>query len=117
MDPKSTNDLTGMVSKILAHPELVKEISSLLTEKSTQSGTGTVAESTEQGGAGYDKASAPEGQGDTTASGEPTGDEGSDKEKNRRRLLSALRPFLSERRARVLDSVETVAALLELRGR
>ena len=113
MDPSNANDLTSMVSKILAHPELVREISALLADKSEGDGVGE-ARQTSQKGDGYDNGDTPKSETheETSTGSTPTG-----KEENRRRLLAALRPFLSERRSRVLDSVETVATLLDLRGR
>ena len=105
MDPKNTSDLTSLVSKILAHPELVEQISSLLGENESPSVMRAATEEESEGS---------EPIADEGASAIPRGN---DKQENRRRLLTALRPFLSERRSRALDSVETVATLFNLGGR
>lgn len=105
MDPKSTSDLTSLVAKILAHPELVEQISSLLGENENPPAMRVATE-------GESEESEPIAQ--ETASAIPRG---TDKQENRKRLLTALRPFLSERRSRALDSVETVATLFDLGGR
>ena len=102
MDPKNTSDLTSLVTKILAHPELVEEITSLLGENESAS------DATER------ESEPKEPIKEETVSATP---KSIDKAENRKRLLSALRPFLSERRARALDSVETVATLFDLGGR
>ena len=96
MQSKPSSDLTSLVSKILAHPELIEEISSLLTENDS---TAVANEKKEE---------------PTVADTPPVRPKSSLKEENRRRLLAAVRPLLSERRARALDSVETVVTLFDL---
>ena len=95
MADSKEQDLSALVSRILEHPQLVSQITQLLSE------SGTKKEETEEVGVIEEVASA-----------QPPPIK--DKQENRKRLLSALRPFLSERRRGALDSLETVATLLEI---
>ena len=92
-------DLSALVARILEHPELVAEITGLLNETATDEKEGE-----------RDTVDAP------TAAEAPPESRGHPKNENRKKLLAALRPFLSEKRRGALDSLETVATLLEITG-
>ena len=109
MDPNNTSDLTSLVSKIMAHPELIEQISSLMREEEAPPATRASTQSTETNATGAKETVSEQASNSLS--------EGTDKRENRKRLLAALRPFLSERRSRALDSVETVATLFDLGGR
>ncbi len=92
-------DLSALVSKILEHPELVAQITGLLAESTPSEAQSTAIAET---------AVPPIEEIEAQIS------PGKSKQENRKKLLAALRPFLSERRRGALDSLETVATLFEI---
>ena len=92
-------DLSALVSKILEHPELVSQITGLLAESAPSENESPPITET----------AAPPAQPIETPISAEKG-----KQENRKKLLAALRPFLSERRRGALDSLETAATLFEI---
>lgn len=91
-------DFSLLVSKILEHPELVAQITGLLSESEN--------ESRENESIRVSTPSITE-----TAVEQPMD---KSKHENRQKLLAALRPFLSEKRRGALDSLQTVATIFEI---
>lgn len=93
-----TPDLSKIVGIIMEHPELVGQISSLLSGGDAPSKLGQEVEvSTET-----KEASVP-----------PKPPTPSGKRSDRARLLGAMKPYLSENRARAVDTMITVTEILE----
>ena len=87
-----TPDLSKIVGLIMEHPEIVGQISSLLS------------------GSEASEASTPEAkEADTSPAIEPR----STKKSDRARLLGAMKPYLSEGRAKAVDTMITVTEILE----
>ena len=88
-----TPDLSKIVGIIMEHPELVGQITSLLS-----------------GGEGEAKEKAEEPRAEAVSvSAVRTGEKRSD----RARLLGAMKPYLSEGRGRAIDTMITVTEILE----
>ena len=91
-------DLSSIVSLIMENPRIISEITSLVKERES----GTVVSQSETS---------------TTAARE---DEPTVKERvpeiseRRQALFSALKPYVSEKRARAIDSMMTIAEMIEL---
>lgn len=102
-------DLSSVVSLIMKHPELIEQIATLAKSEVDGDASGSSVEvpaTTEP---------TPEtayltGQVQTERDG---GAREVSKSENRKRLFSAIRPFLSEERARTLSSVEAVVSILD----
>ena len=106
---ENSMDLSSVVSLIMKHPELIEQIAALAKGE----------EASASGGASVDgpvptepTTSTAFSQGKTLEGGEGGTREVS-KSENRKRLFSAIRPFLSEERARTLSSVEAVVSILD----
>ena len=105
-------DLSAVVSLIMKHPELIEQIQALaqgegekVNVEEEENGTGVesvseacavVSEPILEGVARADTPSASRS-----------------KRENRKRLFSAIRPFLSDERAKTLSSVEAVVSILD----
>ena len=105
----SNLDLSSVVSLIMSHPELIEEIASLAKREmpkmpsSPSESKGTEPPS-EEG----------EREQETVQTASEVVEVGGDgKRENRKKLFSAIRPFLSEERARTLSSVEAVISILD----
>ncbi len=88
-------DLSKVVSKIMEHPELIEQISGLLSDEKVGENAPTEPAVKIQA---------------QPISENPDG-------KRRQKLLGALRPYLSKERARLLDSMSAVLDLMEAMGR
>ena len=87
-----THDLTKIVGLIMEHPEIVGQISALLSPE----GASEAAKDTAEVNA-TPTVTAPK----------------SERKSDRARLLGAMKPYLSESRARAVDTMITVAEILE----
>ncbi len=85
-------DLTKIVGLIMEHPEIVGQISALLSPE----------------GAGEGESETAEVNATPTATAPQSG-----RRSDRARLLGAMKPYLSESRARAVDTMITVAEILE----
>lgn len=101
---ESTPDISRVISVIMENPKLIEEISAL----AKASGESDNAEAPTDSGA---ESPAMQKE-DTEASAEPTYTSRSS-EKNRTRLLSAFKPYLSSERAKAVDSMITIADILD----
>lgn len=104
-------DLSAVVSLIMKHPELIEQIGALAR------GEGEKVSVEEENGTGVESASEsravvsePALEGIARAD---TPSASRSKRENRKRLFSAIRPFLSDERAKTLSSVEAVVSILD----
>ncbi|MBQ2793864.1 MAG: hypothetical protein IJF05_04115 [Clostridia bacterium] len=93
-----TPDLSKIVGIIMEHPEIVGQISALIS--GTESGAESDAVTAENNG----KSS------ESIPTGAPVR---SGRTNDRARLLGAMKPYLSENRARAVDTMITVTEILE----
>ncbi len=96
----STPDLSRIVSVIMEHPELIEQISSLVSEDKTK----TEAEDT----AAFDdvKNEPKTESASVSASAHSSG--------RRSQLLYALKPYLSDKRSRAIDSMLTFGEIFDM---
>ena len=92
-----TPDLSKIVGIIMEHPELVGQITSLLSGGVAQEESNTEKEPSA----------------DVAASIPPKAVTSVGKRSDRARLLGAMKPYLSENRARAVDTMITVTEILE----
>ncbi|MBR2466186.1 MAG: hypothetical protein IKB38_04575 [Clostridia bacterium] len=94
-------DLAGLVSAIMEHPELIEQISRLAggdqTPEEKKDEIDVSAEAPEE--------KAPRAE---PVQAQPSGDE------RRSRLLCALKPYLSDKRARAIDSMLTFGEIFDM---
>ncbi len=109
MDNNGTLDLSKVISLITENPKLIAEISALAKSSQSDENEGSAPkESTEE-------ISKPSEVIET--SGEP-GPSFKAEPKNRQRLLSAFKPYLSNERAKAIDSMLSIADILDsIKGR
>lgn len=101
----STPDLAAVLQTIMSHPELVAQIAAL-----TQNGGAPAPqERTEDVPMAEPVREEPPATPVSAAPEVPT----ESPDKRRQRLFSALKPYLSQNRAKALDSMAAVAALLD----
>ncbi len=93
-----TPDLSKIVGIIMEHPEIVGQISSLLSGGESPSEAPTAGEPTTES---------------TAVSAAPSATSGIGRRSDRARLLGAMKPYLSENRARAVDTMITVTEILE----
>ncbi|MBQ7315457.1 MAG: hypothetical protein IJW83_05585 [Clostridia bacterium] len=100
-DTDKSERIAALVERLMEQPQLLETVSALLNETPTATPPPS-SSSTED---------------DTPASVEPTperdGMRSGDTKDRRHQLLCALRPYLSDRRAKALDSFEAIANLLD----
>lgn len=97
-------DLSSVVSLIMKHPELIEQIAALAKSEGGAGGAPVeVPVMTEP----VPEISRSEGERDNGGMHEVS------KSENRKRLFSAIRPFLSDERAKTLSSVEAVVSILD----
>lgn len=97
-------DLSKVINLIMENPKLIEEISSLAKGNKIAEDTNTESESAEVRGTQITEASAPA----------VTYTEPKPKKSRRGELLGAMKPYLSDERAKALDSVLTIAEILDL---
>lgn len=90
-------DLSSVVSLIMQNPEIIAKIAALAKQNPPQS---TPSAPEEAAQAAAEEASEEDGSIEM-------------KRKNRERLFSALRPYLSSERAKTLSSVEAMVAIID----
>ena len=95
----SVPDLSRIVGLIMENPKLIEEISSL-AKASDKSEECTVSEREEE---------VP-----TSAMASDGGKLSTDSKERRARLLSAIKPYVSEQRAKAIDSMITISEMLEV---
>jgi hypothetical protein len=98
-------DLSRIVSLILQNPDLIKQIEALAgqEEKNEEADLGAAAEvQTEP---------------KTVSASVPMQAHGNDKRQKRAQLLTALRPYVSEKRSKTIDSLLGMVDLIDLMGR
>jgi len=100
----STPDLSKVISLIMENPRLIEEISGML-KKSEGEATAEVEKKPEDTVSETKEAAA-------LPSPEPAKSFGT--RQNRRELMSALKPYVSESRRRALDSFMSIADILEM---
>ena len=96
----NTPDISTVVNMILENPELVAKISAMAKgEQSTQE-------------------TEPKDEASTSASAPPSPDLLNEKRIHRAKLASAMKPYLSKERAQAIDTMMSIADILEMtRGR
>ena len=100
----SDTDLSRIVSLIMKNPKLIEEIKAL--------GSKDTKEQDEKASADNEAtATLIEAKQTAEASGEPTENVGRIK---RRELLSALKPYVSENRAKAIDSIMSIADIIDM---
>ncbi len=103
-------DLSSVVSLIMKHPELIEEIAALAKSEVETKSEPTVVETEGTGSKQGEEWEAPRVvEPVSEASTQPI----VSRRENRKKLFSAIRPFLSEERARTLSSVEAVVSILD----
>lgn len=100
-------DLSSVVSMIMKHPELIEEIARLAQNEATEPTEAASASVFPVADEALSRPTRTETT-ETTAQAQPVS-----KSDNRKRLFSAIRPFLSDERAKTLSSVEAVVAILD----
>lgn len=110
-----TPDIGKMIGLIMENPKLMEELSAL----SKQAETASVSESTPPAVELPETVSSgvPDREAETAPVSAPTAapaGKASASHGKRQVLLRALRPYLSEKRARALDSMEAIAGLLDM---
>ena len=104
---EGTMDLSNVVSMIMKHPELIETIANLAKAE----GSVDEAEHTARTPLPHEEHSSPTHSIPTFVEEHPTETQG--RGENRKRLFSAIRPFLSEERAKTLSGVEAVVSILD----
>ena len=100
-------DLSSVVSMIMKHPEIIETIANLAKAEGESVSTERIAPiPDEQKEPDTPPESAPVSTIAHTALSQSKGE-------NRKRLFSAIRPFLSEERAKTLSGVEAVVSILD----
>ena len=98
-DGSTTPDLSKIVGLIMENPKLIEEISSLVKKSEREDAEEeTVSEAPEKPLA--ERANAPA--------------ETDERSQKRTRLLGALKPYVSKERARAIDSMISIAEMLEV---
>ena len=92
---------------IMKHPELIETIASLARSEGETPPTEQAAPST------VEREEQPTPTNGIPLSKEPPREYTASKGENRKRLFSAIRPFLSEERARTLSGVEAMVSILD----
>lgn len=100
---ESTPDISKVISVIMENPKLIEEISALAKVSGETDKTETPSNRDGEGTALQKEAA--------ESSAEPTYPSRSG-DKNRTRLLSAFKPYLSSERAKAVDSMITIADIL-----
>ena len=100
-------DLSSVVSLIMKHPELIETIANLAKSE----GVGEVGEQT-TGAPELIEVSATEAQRAPSAT-EAGLSVSASRAEHRKRLFSAIRPFLSEERVKTLSGVEAMVSILD----
>ncbi len=103
-------DLSRMVSLIMQNPDLIKQIEALArqdTEQTSPAGTEGAPPTT----------AAPEDATDTTEIPVAAMQRSTRKREKRTQLLTALRPYVSEKRSKTLDTLIGMTDLFDLIGR
>ena len=101
-DGKSMPDIGKLVELIMKNPQIIEQISNLaLADKDAQGTTGQASEASDEPMIAESTSS--------EAGAFSSESEG----KKRTRLLYALKPYLSERRAKALDSVMTFSEIFD----
>lgn len=96
-----TPDIGSIVSMIMNNPELVAQISAMA-----------------KGEAAAESAAESSGEAATEVTGAPVTSMASEKRIHRARLASAMKPYLSKERAQAIDTMMSIADILEMtRGR
>lgn len=97
-------DLSSVVSLIMKHPELIEQIAALAK---SEGGAGSAPVEVPVMAVPAPEISRSEEERDNGGMHEVS------KSENRKRLFSAIRPFLSDERAKTLSSVEAVVSILD----
>ena len=105
----SNLDLSSVVSLIMSHPELIEEIASLAKREAPKAPLPI----SENKGTEPSRTESEQEQEARQTVAEVIETKGESKSENRKKLFSAIRPFLSEERARTLSSVEAVVSILD----
>ncbi|GEM_PF-6043543 len=124
-EEKSTRQLSALIDRLLAQPQLLEAVASLLRDVNQPSEDVTDSrqeevEATASAANGQEEAvqqeASPLSQEDDktqqTAAHVPT--QGIGMGERRHRLLSAIKPYLSAPRAKALDSIEAIAELMDV---
>lgn len=115
-EEKGTVQLTGLLEQLMQNPQLLQSVSALLRELGKEPAGATseedaaAVEETEVC-ASATPAEEPVQTDDTAVTASATA---SHREGRRHRLLCAIRPYLSEGRAKALDSIEAIAELMDI---
>lgn len=100
---ESALDLSKVVGTIMEHPELIEQISKLVgggdKQEEEKTGTAEIADSVAEK---VEQSTAESASSDISDSGKRT------------RLLYALKPYLSEKRARAIDSMLTFGEIFDM---
>lgn len=105
MSEQESIDVGRVIGLIMENPEIIEQISSLVKQKDTQdTPTETPPENTEP--AVSKQASAEPQLQSNSPSGHTRG--------HRTQLLGALKPYVSEERARAIDSMISIADILDM---
>ena len=91
-------DLSSLVSLIMQNPDIIAKVAALAKQNEVEAAPTEEVASTEP--------SPPPPE-------VPSESDGESKRKNRQRLFSALRPYLSSERAKTLSSVEAMVAIID----
>ncbi len=103
---ENSMDLSSVVSLIMKHPELIEQIAALAKSEGDGGASGASVE-VPATAEPVSETSRSQGERDNGGTHEIS------KSENRKRLFSAIRPFLSDERARTLSSVEAVVSILD----
>ena len=99
-------DLSRIVNLIMENPKLIEEIKNMASQ--TKSDSANTNEEMEESG----KTSEVVGEEDTIIAN--TYPQKDDRRSRRNSLLSALKPYVSEKRCRAIDSMMSIADILEV---
>ena len=107
---ENSMDLSSVVSLIMKHPELIETIAALAKSEGVLAPDEGATEGSADAPIGTESERMGEAQ-ETMA--QVRGGTVGEKRENRKRLFSAIRPFLSDERAKTLSSVEAMVSILD----
>lgn len=113
MSEASTPDISKIVSLIMENPKLIEQIAGLVKSESPKAETVEAAEQDAADTQHTEAISEPVAE----VSAAPTYAESTPAKKNRSQLLCAFKPYVSSERAKAIDSMISIAEILDVMRR
>lgn len=109
MSDQENIDIGRVVSLIMENPELIRQIQSLAKQENTSDESPVVLQEQNES-----VEPLPQTEPTSQTSSQPTYAEASYHRSNRAQLLGALKPYVSKERAKAIDSMISIADVLEM---